>query len=365
MKTLLSCVLSIFMALSLFNSVSLSAQEIEPALKSLMIIDAKPLKRQSPKYPKNAIIDGQEGWVIINFIVNKKGEVVSPEISDSSGFVAFENAALRAVKRWKYTPATQNGEPVEQSKINVRLDFNFSRSVNVTEDFYMTYRELISAIKENDLTEAKELLKEIENGQIWNHTESSFYWLADAIYAKAVGDVHRELNGVNRALATNNEKLKNDNLLYLRNRQFVLNVSSGYFREAMVAYRKLQKLPDSKAMIENFKPYYEQIKEGVKGKDPIVREALISKSSRLWHRLSRNVFSLSLLEGKIEEIEIRCDAKYNRYTFAKETEWEIPKSWGKCFLLVRGDPNSKIDIIETGEYVVSPSRKKKASENNK
>lgn len=336
------------------------AKEKQSDLHIGSFISAKSIKKKKPKYPKNAMSKRQEGWVIINFIIDKEGNVISPEVAESSGFTAFENAALRAVKSWKYEPATQNGKPVEQSKTNVKFDFHFTSSVNVTEDFYMTYRELISAIKSKDLKEAKELLEEIENGQIWNHTESSFYWLADAIYAEAVGDSYRELNSVNRALVTNNEKFKNANVLYLRNRQFILNVTYGYFRDAIKAYQKLRKLPDSDSMVAEFKPYYKQLLAGIKGSDPLIRDAIFFDSSRIWHRLSRDSFTLSVKEGKVEDLEIRCDAKFDRYKFAEKMEWKIPASWGRCVLLVWGELNTKMEIIETVDYVKRLPRKKKA-----
>lgn len=62
-------------------------------------------------YPEEAQSSGVEGRVIIQFIVNKKGEVENPQVIRGIGGGADEEA-LRVVKQAEFTPGKQHGEPV-------------------------------------------------------------------------------------------------------------------------------------------------------------------------------------------------------------------------------------------------------------
>lgn len=67
-----------------------------------------------PEYPELARRARLEGNVILQAIVYKDGTVGEIEVLRCSRpNVGFEDAAVQAVKAWRYQPATQNGNPVD------------------------------------------------------------------------------------------------------------------------------------------------------------------------------------------------------------------------------------------------------------
>ena len=63
-----------------------------------------------PETPRKARISGR---VILQAVIEPDGSVGEIEVfSCSRPNLGFEDAATRAVKRWRYKPATQNGRPV-------------------------------------------------------------------------------------------------------------------------------------------------------------------------------------------------------------------------------------------------------------
>jgi len=66
-----------------------------------------------PDYPEIARVARVEGNVVLQAVIWDDGTVRDAEVLRSSapGF-GFEDAAVAAVGRWRYEPATQNGEPV-------------------------------------------------------------------------------------------------------------------------------------------------------------------------------------------------------------------------------------------------------------
>lgn len=66
----------------------------------------------SPPYPDAARRRGQEGQVILFVVVDRSGAPMTVSIKKSSGVSVLDEAALKAVKKWKFKPATLAGIPV-------------------------------------------------------------------------------------------------------------------------------------------------------------------------------------------------------------------------------------------------------------
>lgn len=66
-----------------------------------------------PEYPRKAKGDGIEGYVLLNIIIDEKGDVVSARIAIAEPRGIFEDAAIQAVMKWKFRPARQKGVPIK------------------------------------------------------------------------------------------------------------------------------------------------------------------------------------------------------------------------------------------------------------
>jgi TonB family protein len=66
----------------------------------------------------------QQGSVTISFRIQEDGTVSNPTVTQSSGFVDLDNAALSCVANYKYLPILKGGEPVDfdwHANIDFRL----------------------------------------------------------------------------------------------------------------------------------------------------------------------------------------------------------------------------------------------------
>ena len=75
-----------------------------------------------PGYPAVAIRRGYEGSVLLNAYVLPNGKVEEVTIFKSSGYKVLDNAALKAVKKWKFVPA-QRGFKAVSSWVKVPIEF--------------------------------------------------------------------------------------------------------------------------------------------------------------------------------------------------------------------------------------------------
>jgi protein TonB len=72
--------------------------------------DFMPLSRQPPQYPYKAARRGIEGWVRVAFRVTKTGTVEDVQVLESDPAGVFEQAAIKAVYRWRFKPRIVNGQ---------------------------------------------------------------------------------------------------------------------------------------------------------------------------------------------------------------------------------------------------------------
>ena len=89
-------------------------------------VETTPLKRTrtvAPDYPESARRRNVSGWVEVVFTVTPRGTVDDAEVRSSSPEEVFDDAALRAVRQWRFEPATKDGEAVA-TRTMVRLKFD-------------------------------------------------------------------------------------------------------------------------------------------------------------------------------------------------------------------------------------------------
>ena len=80
------------------------------------------IKKVNPVYPEEARAHRIQGYVILSGTIDREGNLI--DVQPISGHPWLVEAAVQAVKQWKYKPYTLNGKPVEvetQIKISFRL----------------------------------------------------------------------------------------------------------------------------------------------------------------------------------------------------------------------------------------------------
>ena len=82
----------------------------------------KPKRNIKPDYPKGARQRGEQGDVILEIRVNAEGTVDGVKVAVSSGFAELDEAAVRAAKAAKFSPARSGRDPVA-STARLKLQF--------------------------------------------------------------------------------------------------------------------------------------------------------------------------------------------------------------------------------------------------
>jgi protein TonB len=79
------------------------------------------LRRMQPVYPHLAITTHTQGSVVLSALINTRGEIEGLQVV--SGSPLLVQAALEAVRQWRYRPYILNGTPIE---VQTQVTVNFS-----------------------------------------------------------------------------------------------------------------------------------------------------------------------------------------------------------------------------------------------
>lgn len=89
--------------------------------------DVIPLVRIAPEYPPRALSRGLEGWVQVQFTITPTGTVKDPIVVEADPANVFDEAALRAVARWRYNPKVEGGVAVERVGVQTIIRFQLDQ----------------------------------------------------------------------------------------------------------------------------------------------------------------------------------------------------------------------------------------------
>ena len=90
--------------------------------------DVVPLVRVDPQYPPQAKQRRIEGWVDVEFTIGPAGTVVDPKVIGADPPGIFEQATLRAVRRYRYNAKIVDGVAVARHGIQLRIRFKLAGS---------------------------------------------------------------------------------------------------------------------------------------------------------------------------------------------------------------------------------------------
>lgn len=87
--------------------------------------DATPTSRVPPQYPRKARRDGTQGFVTLEFTIRPDGSVTDVSVVDSHPEGTFEQAAKRALSRWKFEPKESDGRKIShRARQTIRFKLN-------------------------------------------------------------------------------------------------------------------------------------------------------------------------------------------------------------------------------------------------
>ncbi len=321
-------------------------------------VPVTPIERANPNYPSRALQYGNEGWVTLSFIVSETGEVQEAMIEDSSGVEAFELAALEAVRRWRYAPATVNGEPVAHSMRGSTITFALEGvfATGATRQFGAAYRKVRQLLDAGDFAAAEPLLAAMEVGGRHNLYEDALFWALKYAYLEGVQstDTAEKIRALQLAMGYQAERhLPTSIFVTVAQRLYVLQVQALDLAAARKTFESLRDSDNAKKSSEysrvraELTPTYEQIADVIAGPDLLPVKGEIGRYDYWVHRLMRRAFSMTDVNGRIDSVSVRCERGTGGYdVYSDGAVWRVPETWGECGVYVAGERGATFTFLE-------------------
>lgn len=315
--------------------------------------DARPIEPLTPVYPLASRRRGEEGWVLLSYVIREDGAVADPVVEDSSGVTAMERSALEAIRQARYSPATWNGKPVEQCAAKMLVSFTISNlGLGARSSFKKAFKEASAAMEAGNLEQARAAATALAGRQGLNHYESARLWLLRADIATRQGDSAEALRGYRQAMRLEGRFLEPRLHRPIERQIFRLEVEQKQWGRALATYKSL-KTRDPFAPDPDLEKVAAQIRDARDGTDPLGFEGVVGYRSGCeegranWqHELLRRKFALEVIEGTVEDFELRCDWRRIQSPVDPDKVWEVPASWGWCQLFVFGEPGARVKLVE-------------------
>ena len=319
------------------------------------------LHAERPWYPRNAAGRGIESWVRLRFDVDQEGQVRNIQVVDSarSGgpYRGFERSAVRALKRWRFEPATVDGKAVSRAMTQV-IDFTLSPSRGVSGPFRSLLEEAAAALAASDSAEAArvlEALDELDRRRGRTMLEHGLVAALEADVYLAEGDEREAARRLDRAatiLANVDAPAAYHRVMRL---SFSLHAARQDYRTALERYGALAEAEDALAADDPLHGDAEKIRALLAGEQPIVTEARLARCAlcrdetyQFSRPLNRKRFTIQAEPGIVDRLRVRCGPDRVTVAWVENLAWTVESDSPDCELAVFGAPNGAFTLVELG-----------------
>lgn len=315
------------------------------------IVDAALLKDSAAAFPfKYRGAEGlyAEAMVDVDYTIAVDGSVKNAFVESVLGPHEFADSALEAVNARVYSPATEDGQPVDESH-RVRFVFSIkggekAARTSVVED----YRHAIRLAKDQKTDDAIAALNVIAAEPVLNFYERTMVGFTLAVLDEQNGLYRSARDAIRAATISEGAYLDPHVLVEALRLRIATEAQTGEFADAFAWYAILLThitpgTDDESASI------IAKLHAALDGPQPLAIDAEIvaSGTQALWqHTLLRRSFEFKQVSGALDHFVLNCAHHGIQSAVSTTANWTVPPSWSSCVISVFGTPATHFQFIE-------------------
>ncbi len=313
------------------------------------------LAHAAPEYPRSEVIHDKEGWLLVSYDVTAEGRVSDIVVLDQIGPKPFADVAIKALRNWRFKPATLDRQPTAQLNNRQSFVFRFNDGmVGVDYQRAREFRKLLELVYGNDDTAAQALIDQLLDLPL-NIYEQTVLNVQRATLARRAQQFDDEVSFQQRALMGSGILGDKVNAPLLGN-LFIAQVRTGKVADAFATYQKMIPL---KSALPNW-PGFETVHRDLLGVQasnrPLSTRGAIRRvewsEDFVWtHHLLRRSIEFSELQGTLRQFQVRCERKVFGDQMVAGKNWTVPEGWGHCTLYVYGEPGATFVVTEFSDAI--------------
>ncbi|HKR35193.1 MAG TPA: energy transducer TonB [Steroidobacteraceae bacterium] len=304
----------------------------------------KAIETKPASYPPNEIDKGEEGWVIVNMMIDREGKTYEATVVDSTGNRAFERAALAAVEKWSFEPARMNGTPIEAGR-TFKLKFRLTDAEKgARPEFSRSYRQLLKAIEAGDRERADSRLALMRPHNLY---EDGYYGVALYTYHRRWGTTAQQLSALRRAIADETEPnyLPKELFVSALQAQLSIEISTRDYARALETWATLRRNADA-ATLSRWEKSIGEI-EALRTSDTAYAvTGEIATGTSWYYQLLKDRFQIDVTSGRLAEVKLRCNRQYVSFPFDPQLQYKISGNDRGCWMEVVGDPGTQFQLTQ-------------------
>ncbi len=302
-----------------------------------------------PRYPDRYLNSRREGWVTMSYMVDTQGVPYDVSVVSSSEGREFERAAVKAVEKFRYTPADLNGRAIDAGVVS-SITFAFDHEKpGARKLFRRAYKRPSKSIDVQDRERADKEFEKIAKLDR-NLYEEAFYQLARYSYAVIWGDLSTQYEALQRAafLDRAQEFLPDKQLTSVLLAKLATEVNLFKYAEALKTAQILVDRDldaDGLAIVNKVVGEIKALQSAPGSQFSVAGK--IKQDNRYTHRLLRQGFYFSEIEGAIAEVRLHCDKGYVGFAYEQGMMYTVTDNYRDCWVVVIGDPDSTFTLVES------------------
>lgn len=303
---------------------------------------------KKPRYPRDAQEQGIEGWVVVNFMVERQGEPYEVEATAYGGHKSFGKAAVRAIQKSTFKPARANGERINASAaVMTRFGLSGGRR-GASRAFVRLYREFSRALKSEDIEETEKHLEHLTDFKATLIYEMAYLSLAKAAHAQKKDDHFTAMMHITNALRWEEGfsifgKKEHRRLLH---ELFWLQVQCSNLGEALDTWKALEPLLDDPDQRDRVATAVAKILDLKTSESTISAPGTIDGSHQYGRKLLKRAFSLSDVIGTVKQAKLYCDKGFVGILIKPQVRYDIHPNYKDCRLILVGVLGTTFKLIE-------------------
>jgi TonB family protein len=307
---------------------------------------ARPLTAPTASaYPWKEMNQHREGWVVLNMMISPRGRPYEVSVLDSSGNPDFDRAAVKALDQMTFEPARSAGAPVDSS-LTFRMAFSwYGNSRGASPGFIAAYRDWTKAFASGDRAQVETQFAKLKAENIYEAAIRSF---AQSVYDEKWGTEEQQLADLRRALDGDEQGQFLSRKLFSRAliSKLLLEAKSGDYGSALNTWNTLKPVA-SADVLGVLQPTVNRI-IALRNSDQVIHTpGTIDSRLNTWSGyLFRNRFTVSVSNGAVSEIKLRCKKTYVFFKYEANVQYTVNPAAGECGVEVLGNPGTTFNLIQ-------------------
>lgn len=327
----------------------------------------------SPAYPqqrfsgKSKRASEDSGVVELTYMIDTQGKPFEIAVLRST-MAKFEDAAIKAIQRYKFQPAMLGSAPIS-TRYTSDVVFRYSaRDAQSASGATASRRDLLDIETPYTFDTyyeqfSNELAKPDPRQSHAAHLINKMARLEDQTFLSIVYTATARSRFADAFLEPSQRILAYQNLIWLNDRiseryqplsgdvesvvwsQMIgLQIESGLFAEALAGYAAAQQNEiELDSAVADHRSKLLALRED---REKVTRRAIEIGAGGQQLLLFKPSFEISNVAGKITSLKLRCDTKFKEMEFKPDANYGIPDSWGGCALQISGDKGTTAELLE-------------------